>query len=210
MLEHRWSEWEITKPSSAFSLGEKVRSCELCGEVDNGKDFTYWWVMPLIILEVLFLIICLVVLFADTNRVVAYALCSIMMFAVSIVATLTIANNPIFGNAWDAIALGITDAVNLSLMLLYVFSIIDKEAYNEIYKFAPFIIAALLAIVAVLGLTILSGMTVAVVIVMAVLALHTAGWAYSAYNDSEIGWMVANIVVTVLNVISALHFVFKI
>lgn len=209
-LDHNWSEWKIIKPSSVFSLGEKVRICALCNQAEQGKDFTYWWVIPLIILELLLLVMCSVVLFKIPKKHMVYIL---SLLAISCIASVVILNNPVFDTKiWDGVALGIILALNTTPIVVFICFMIDSMARKRcyIYETTPITLSAIFAVMLILGFTAFSEYAITVVLVMVALAINAIAWSIIAHNDREKAWMVVNIIIALINIIFAIFFSLKI
>lgn len=54
---HTLGEWKIKVPATWISLGQKEAMCEICGEVETGKDWSKAWIIPVIILGGVVLIV---------------------------------------------------------------------------------------------------------------------------------------------------------
>lgn len=209
-LEHSWSEWKITKQSSAWSLGEKTRTCISCSEKQSETDFTYWWVIPLIIAELLALIVCIVKLVKESKKLF---MCLFALLALSCSSCVAVFSNPVLSTKfWDGIALGIVLALNTALIVIFLMLIIDsiiRKPYYS-YEIKPFVASVFFAITLILGFTVFSGYAVSVVLVMAALAIISIVWAIIAHNDYEDTWMVVNAIVALLSTIAAVFFSFRI
>ncbi len=54
---HSLGKWKIKVPATWISLGEKEAECEVCGEIETGRDWSKVWILPVIILGAIILII---------------------------------------------------------------------------------------------------------------------------------------------------------
>lgn len=209
-LEHSWSEWKIAKQSSAWSLGENTRTCISCNEQQSETDFTYWWVIPLIIAELIVLIVCIVKLVKESEK---HLMSLLALLALSCSACVAVLNNPVFSaKFWDGIALGILLALNTTLIVIFLVLIIDSMIRKPYYSYEimPFVASIFFAITLILGFTVFSGYAVSVVFVMAALAIISIVWAIIAHNDYEDTWMVVNAIVALLSTAAAVFFSFRI
>ena len=46
---HTLGPWTITEPATWISLGTKEATCEVCGVLESGKDWSKVWIIPAII-----------------------------------------------------------------------------------------------------------------------------------------------------------------
>lgn len=165
-LEHRWNEWEITEPSSAWSFGERVRTCALCNETQSGRDMQYWWAIPLAIAELITLLVCAVMLFKGPKTcVIQILLLLVLSFAISA----AILKTPIFSiRLWDSVTLGIVLSLNLLLEAGYIFLLFKEISgrYYYAYQTLPVILSVLFVIMLILGITVFSGHAITCVIIM--------------------------------------------
>lgn len=208
-LEHRWSEWQITEPSTTWSSGIKLRTCTLCGETQNDRYMEYEWVIPLAIAECLILLICVILMFKG-SRVCVFPM--LLQFALSYAITTTIQRVPIFdGSLWDSVVLGSLLSLHMLLLVEYVFTLIDKISGRRYYRYqtTSIILSVLLVLMLVLGNTVFSGYAITCVIIMSVMALYAIIFAFVSHSEYEVFWMIANIVVAIFNIIGAVYFWFK-
>ena len=169
----------------------------------------HWWVIPLAVIELITLIVCTVVLFKDPDICILQIL---LLLALSVAAVFTVIKIPIFNSVlWDSVTLGIVFALNSVLITEYLCKKIENvRRYGcDRYKVIPVVISVLLAVMFVLGLTVLKGYAITCIAVMAALAIYAIIMAFVAHNDSENGWMTVNIVVAAMNIASAVVFWFR-
>ncbi len=206
-LEHKLSNWETTKEATIISPATKTQVCKVCDTTFYDEEMTYWWVLPLAIAELITLLAFTILFFKKPKL---HVLPIVSQLTLSVASSLGILTTPIFNNIWDSIALGLVLALNLALVAEHSALLIQRIAkrYYYIYKICSVVWAVVFAIALVLGLTIFNAHPFVSAIIMAAIMIRTIMLAVTTYKKRAIPWMITNIVVAVLSVISAVVLIF--
>ena len=206
-MEHRWDEWEIKNTGTAISMEKRERTCVLCGETETLRRAVYWWVIPLLVFEVLSLVFCAVLVFNESERCVIPVLMHLLM-GTAVAATLR--QIPFFdGGKVDAIILGVLLSIHLLLMSESVY-VLAQDWRRRCYRYST--LPTVFFVIGLLLMFLVGPLLDAItcVILALVMGVYAGGLAFVALFDDEKGHAFWDIIVAIGNLAVAVIYMFRI